>query len=51
MITDTMAKNISVKINPEIYIINQQGKVAFAQCGYSKDLYAKMDKIIGELLK
>jgi thiol-disulfide isomerase/thioredoxin len=46
-----IAKKISVKTNPEYYIIDKNGKVAFSQCGVSDDLFTKMDTKIGELLK
>ncbi|HET7153675.1 MAG TPA: TlpA disulfide reductase family protein [Candidatus Kapabacteria bacterium] len=52
MLVDTTTPNsFSVNGWPVIYLVDKNGRIAFAQVGYSDDLYAKLEKKISELLK
>ncbi|HZV11943.1 MAG TPA: thioredoxin-like domain-containing protein, partial [Candidatus Kapabacteria bacterium] len=51
LVSDDIPKTFSAKVCPCYYLIDKNGKVAFAQVGYSDDLYEKLDKRISQLLK
>ncbi|HET7153676.1 MAG TPA: TlpA disulfide reductase family protein [Candidatus Kapabacteria bacterium] len=51
LVSDEIPKIFSANVCPCYYLIDKSGKIAFAQLGYSDDLYEKLDKKITELLK
>ncbi|OJU76967.1 MAG: hypothetical protein BGO09_13325 [Bacteroidetes bacterium 47-18] len=51
LITDTIPQAYNVRGYPTLYIIDRDGKVAYAQMGTSENLYDELDALLSQLIR